>query len=591
MSELARNGMTFLPRCHWLAVLLALLLCLPPAASGRGGPVSPRDELLHLVPDDLGLCLVVTDLRGQSEKLLRTPWLKAALASPLGKTLAESPEFKQLGRIDTFLRQQLNTSWRQLCDELLGDAVVFAYRPGPPGRPEKEQGLALLRARDPALLARLIERINEDQKKSGELKALEARVHNGVTYYRRAEAKGDRFYWARGPLLAYTGEESLLRRVIDLSAAPRPPAAASVLAARLRGLGADRSLAALWINPRTLDAELQRAADNAPAADGPVLKHFLVYWRALDGIALTLNLHPGPELAMAVQVREADLPPSARRFGSGAAGISALWERIPPDALLAVAGKVDVAALVESMGEFLTGEARQAMAATVNRTFGAALGLDVVRDVLPQLGPDWGLFLTAPANQSDLPQLTFALRVRPGTTAPPVDQALLKALNSLAMLAVLTHNTGRADEVRLKVVMQGPVEVKYLASDKAFPPGVQPAFALKDGYLLLATSPEGIRAFGAAPTVAPPKRPAGEVPLLRVAPRGWSQFLKDRREALVAALAVNNEISRETAGQWVANLHGVLDLFDRLEVTQRAETGQAVLILRLHPAAQLQTGK
>src|SRR5262249_27241043 len=158
------------------------------------------------------------------------------------------------------------------------DAVVFAYRPGPPGQPDKEQGLALLRARDDALLTRLIERINEDQKKSGELKALQERVHKGVKYYRRTEAKGNRFYWTSGPLLAYTGEEDLLRRVIDLNAAPRPAAAASVLAVRLRDVGADRSFAALWINPRTLDAELQRTADNAPAADGAVLKRFLVYW-------------------------------------------------------------------------------------------------------------------------------------------------------------------------------------------------------------------------------------------------------------------------------------------------------------------------
>src|SRR5262249_27747245 len=195
--------------------------------------------------DDLGFCLVVTDLRGQSEKLQQTPWLKALLASPLGKMLAESPELKHLDRIDAFLRLQLNASWRQLRDDLLGDAVVFAYRPGLPQQREREQGLALVRARDDALLARVIERINDDQKKSGELKSLEARVHKGVRYFRRAEARGDRFYWVSGPLFAYTGEETLLRRVIDLHRGPPAPPA---LAERLRDLGADRALAVLWIN-------------------------------------------------------------------------------------------------------------------------------------------------------------------------------------------------------------------------------------------------------------------------------------------------------------------------------------------------------
>ena len=37
-----------------------------------------------------------------------------------------------------------------------------------------------------------------------------------------------------------------------------------------------------------------------------------------------------------------------------------------------------------------------------------------------------------------------------------------------------------------------------LVSDKLFPPGLQPAFALKKNYLILASSPEVIRSFGSA---------------------------------------------------------------------------------------------
>src|SRR5262249_29166756 len=166
---------------------------------------------------------------------------------------------------------------------LFGDAVVFAYRPGPPGQPEREQGLALVRVRDAALLARVIERINHDQKQGGELKGLEARVYKGEKYFRRVEARGDRFYWTGGPLLAYTGEEALLRRVIDRHlqgpGANAPPA----LAGRLKSLGADRALAVLWINPRALDSELRRSAAAARGPDAAVLNHFLLYWQAVEG--------------------------------------------------------------------------------------------------------------------------------------------------------------------------------------------------------------------------------------------------------------------------------------------------------------------
>ena len=77
----------------------------------------------------------------------------------------------------------------QLRDDILGDAIVAAYRPGPPGKPDEEQGILLLRARNATLLASLIDRFNEAQKKSGDLIKLEEREYQGVKYYLRVDAR------------------------------------------------------------------------------------------------------------------------------------------------------------------------------------------------------------------------------------------------------------------------------------------------------------------------------------------------------------------------------------------------------------------
>src|SRR5437867_2438741 len=80
-----------------------------------------------------------------------------------------------------------------------GDAAVLAHTPGPPDRPEREQGLLLVHARRADLLAALFDRLNEVQKKAGEVTAVEARTHRGQTYHLRRKAKdADEYYCVRG---------------------------------------------------------------------------------------------------------------------------------------------------------------------------------------------------------------------------------------------------------------------------------------------------------------------------------------------------------------------------------------------------------
>src|SRR5205085_7854011 len=120
-----------------------------------------------------------------------------------------------------------------------------------------------------------VERLNDEQKQAGDLKALETLEHEGRTFIRRVERGGEHYYYLDGPLLAFSGTEDLIRRVMDRHAVV---ARAGPVASHLHKAGADQALAAWWVNPRAFDADLRRQAAGAkgPEAHGP--KTFLRYW-------------------------------------------------------------------------------------------------------------------------------------------------------------------------------------------------------------------------------------------------------------------------------------------------------------------------
>jgi hypothetical protein len=555
---------------------------------GLGSPLhaaAPRDDLLRLVPDDAGFCLLVENLRQHTAQVMHSPFAAYFRASPLGAVLNPStPEMQKLAEVERFFREHLQIDLARVRDDIVGDAVAFVYRPGPPGRPEQEQGLILVWSRDPDLRAAYLKRFDEAQQQSGDLREVQSRSHDGVPYVRRVEDKATRYVYQRGPVLAVTSREDLLRQTIDRDrAAPGPEGLA---ARQLRDLGGAGALARLWLNRRAFEPDLRQKAAVARGAEAAVLSGLLTYWQALQGVVVSLGLNADAELTLALRADAAGLPPAARRFFALAAEASELWGRFPEDALLAAAGRCDAAALVDMLGGFLDGEARQAMRASLDRILGPALSQDVVRDVLPNLGPDCGVCVLAPAaaDKGWFPHVLAAVRVRPGDGAIPADLAVLGALNSFAMLAVLDHNRKHPDQpVRLRATWQDQVEVKYLEGD-AFPAGVRPAFALKDGYLLLASSPAVVARFRAPAAAVPAPTP---VPLLRLSVRALHQFVKDRRETLVAESATKHQITREEAGRQLDHLLAVVQLFDRVELTQRTGNGQLSLTLRVRLAQPL----
>jgi hypothetical protein len=552
---------------HFAALVASLIVAMPARAA------APRDDLLRLVPPDVAFCLVVENLRDHAAAFLRSPFYEQFRRSPLGAALLASPEAQKLAEVERVLRHQLQIDFQQIRDDLLGDAVVFAYRPGPPGQPEREQGLILLHARDPNLLARFLARFDDAQKQSGDVQDIQECAYQGVTYERRVETKATTYRYRRGPVLILTGQEALLRQAIDLDRADSPDEAP--LVRRFRQLGDDGRLAGLWLNPRAFEPELRQKAAAAQGPEATFLRHLLTYWQALDGVGLTLTPERDLRLSLTLRGKAEGLPPAARRLFAGSGRSPEVWARFPPDALLAVAGRVDLPALLDVLAGFLDESARPGLRAVLGNVIGPVLGQEMIEGILPNVGPDCGLCVVAPptGGRDWFPHVLGVVRVRPGDGAIAADVGLTGALQAFAMFVVREHNRQHGDRLRLRAVAQDGVEVKYLVNDERFPPGFRPAFALKDGYLVLASSPAAVRRFG-------PARPAAEAPLLRLSVRALRQYLADWRAPLVSSSAAKNQLTEHEAGRQLDQLLAALAWFDRLEVSPRSTAGEITLTLR-----------
>lgn len=562
---------------------LALALAVVALTAETSRASTPADELLRYIPADAAFCFVARDLRGHGQALADSPFVAGLRKTPVGEAIVHSDELSRLSKAQDQLQKQLGLDWDKLRNDIFGDGVAFAYWPGPPDKPEQEIGLILIRARDPKPLAELVARINEAQKASGEVKEIEQRAHGDLTYFCRVERdKPPTYYCLRGPVLLLTGKEALLLQALDLERSTTPETE-SALAREFRLLGAARSVLALWINPRAFDARVEeRAQSTAPEAAG--MRTFHRYWKALDGVAIALDLDKDVSVSVSLRGRSEQFPPAARRLFSKAAQASDLWQAFPEAVLVAAAGRLDAAALVEVINEFLPADGRPAVAGELNRALGPPLGKDFVKEVLPCVGPDMGFCLYAPpaADANWCPQGFAALKVAAGDPAAPVDRALLAGLHTVAMLAVVAHNAKDADHpLTLKSETRDKREVKYLTGEGVFPPGLQPAFGLHSGYLVVATSPATLHRFAPAPP--PPAQPGEALPLLRVGLKEWREYLKARLEPLTATLAEKDGLKPEVVRGRLEAVSGTLELFDRLEVTQRVASGRVAVTIRLQP--------
>jgi hypothetical protein len=546
------------------------VLAAPPVA-----PAGPRDDLLRLVPADYTFCVVVQNLREQSKGEGDNSFLKGIAEHPLMKGLQGTPESRKFAQAIEEMTKGLMVSPEKIRDDLLGDAFVFAYRKGPPGDEGREDILILLHAREPTLLARVVNRVNELQTKSGELKRVDSVGDGLAEYNRRVKAvatEPDDFYALRGSRLAFSGNEALLKSVL-----PRLPAVGTgdpPMARRMKQLGVNESPVAVLINPRSFDADVTGSAQSGKGSEQAFLKEFASYWKAVDGLAVFVNFRPSVEVGLAINARPADLPKAANLFFAEAGKRSPLWDRIPDDALFAVAGRVHVESMTAMLARFLTDPDRKKVLESIADASRPFLETEEFGPLARGLGPDVGFWVTAPnaTAKTWCPQVILAAKIGDGPDGPLAEQAALRGLDFLARLASLQHRT-----LRVHTTKHGAVEVRHLSHPTAFPPGLRPAFASKGGYIVVADSPETIDRF------EPPSGPAtsaAEVPVLRISAVGWRKYLSENKAPLAEYLAkMKGGESKDIVAQ-IDAVPPILEGLDKLVIVQRTGPDRVSVVVQ-----------
>src|SRR5439155_12377254 len=139
-------------------------------------------------------------------------------------------------------------------------------------------------------------------------------------------------------------------------------------------------------------------------------------------------------------------------------------------------------------------------------------------------------------------------------------RAIVRAVSFGFETARVAYNSGHADQIELVETQADNATITTLANDKGFPPGFRPSFAFKEGYLLLATSPEAIARFH-KPKLD--RQPMDEAVLARFSASGVRTYLQAHRDKLAKFLATAGQGEEKELLKLLDQFGAALELVDR----------------------------
>jgi hypothetical protein len=558
----------------WFAAILAVSgLCSIALAAD---PTSPRDELFRLVPQDTTFCVLIQDLRKQTaqadknslaNQLAKMPFIQQSLES------ATIPKLKQI-------LDDLKITTDQLRDDILGDAIVFAFRQPAGKKAGQDEGVFLLWARDKDRLAKLIVSINAfQQKKSGELKEVQEAKHKGQVYYHRVKEKDkgpDEYYYLRDNVLAFSGQEDILKQLIETDLEAKPAAQQTpVWSLRYEQIAVEPALFTWMVNPRAFDASLAEEGEKAVGAQQAFLKGFQKYWKAIDGLGFSMNLQKDIELSFAARVQMDKLPKPAQQFFRELGKPSEVWKAIPVDALLALGSRMDIVAFSEMFGDFSDESTRKLLHIGIGSASKQFLSSDNLDQLASGLGPDWGFWMAQPDDKEKtwVPQVGFALKIRDSEAGKNSEQKILEGMNQLSTFFKIGVRG-----IAIETTKQGQVEIRSIQREQ-FPKGFKPSYASKQGFLIFASSPSVIEQFDVGKST--PSAKEGEAPVLRISAKSWQEYLQKHSKAVVGQLAQMRPAKDDSLQPKIDTVVEYLKGVDVFEITVRGKPDQGILTFRL----------
>ncbi|HEV3386401.1 MAG TPA: hypothetical protein VG097_16380, partial [Gemmata sp.] len=464
-----------LPYAGFLLVIADLLFFAGTAQA------SPRDEILRVAPADAALIVLVQNARDHYRNLSESPFAQWLPTTAIGKKLFESDELKQFHNSGKMIFNELGTTPAALIDDVLGEAVAFAYSPAPNDKPNDERALILIRPRKLEVLSRLIDKMNDLQIRSGELTAVVRKEHGGIEYHERQKpGNGKEYFCFRDEVFAFSGNEAEIKAFIDrdkavAKLADKPPE----LLDRLKKLDIADAAAVILINPRALDAEVNSKVASAKPDEKRFLSRFAEIWAALDAAALYITLDKNLEFGVSVRFTPGKLPVDAKKWLTGPRDITTAENLIPESALFGFSGQIRATELMEIVVSLAPREAgKQGVSEWITEVLGPIVGRDKLPLVLDALGPNWAVWAEQPTKEGVLPTFVGAVEISgEGANRAKAEKALLQAVEFGFNRARVMYNSKHQDqiEIRSEKDPRSMATVTTLVNETGFPPGFAPA--------------------------------------------------------------------------------------------------------------------
>jgi hypothetical protein len=465
----------------------------PPAAD----PAPKQTPLTDFVPDDIGMCLQVSDPR----EMLGTKAFGRIMQSPSFMNWAAQNATK-FARMGQHIAGRLEISSLELGEHLFGGEILFGVWPDELNSNAPVAGLLLVEVEDEEILHQVMEVIaGVEQTDAGSTKSpapagasvadppkaatpakptTHRRSHAGATYYVREidyEGTPSQFCVAAiGKLGVMTSSEAIIRRVLELRAsAAKGRGSLSKLGAFVEGdqrLPADASVR-LFVNPRMWDSEMQaqRNLPDVSLPDALVLDSLLTLWKSSKYWVTSVQMDDRVVIETYFHIDREVIPEPYQGILTSIAGTADFLRHAPPDAVVAYAGHWDVANLSRFLlsQDGLLEQRHMDMLRQFSREI--FLGLDIFDDVLAHMGPQIGTFMVRrdPAD-------------RPAAVNPPMDRAAANGAQDAADQNQADQAQGEAGRLPFEFVFGA--EIRPTPDDakdfnKALDQGLQTLFRLQ----------------------------------------------------------------------------------------------------------------
>lgn len=593
-------------------------------------------DLLKLTPDDVGLCVQVTNLDRHVDSILASPLLNHFEQLVFFRDLEVSANLRKLLLIADGLSAQVGAKPEEIRRQLFGGELLLAVWPSAPTGDVLGRGLLMFEASDASLLTKLQSSLADEE--TGAMPDMDIRqpMHAGRAYVmRQIESEGmtrSLCFAALDKLAIVTGDESLMQRALELHAGvAKGSLAESESFQKSQTHVVERAPFHWYVQTRSWDELIREQTARLAPEQALLGAAAWEAWQHTDYVLLSLDPGRTFRVDSFLAIRHAELPAPLSTFAESLRGSCAFFQRVPDDALLALATHCDLrrahrwlrsAQLREALGvgDALAGPRGEAGRQLQDFANGMFVGLELFEPLLAGLGPNLGGYLQ-PSRRDGVPAvagtdsdgaddsagqwgLQWLFSVQAGEE-PMSDVLDLKRnldvglSTALRWMANLPGATKSRDGVAARVTRDeiNGVEVTALEGARALPPGVVAAYAIAGDYLVAGTSSQGVAAAAnpdAAQSLAASQRwqalagPPGEAwgQQLYVDCRGLRTMAQDRRYELAQMISLWRRLRPETATKALDQLLWLIEPMEALALMARVEDDGVTLRFAAELAAE-----